>query len=219
MQTKTHSTQPEKKAGYLSVLTLAALWLGACTPTPSAPKEVVKAPHGSMDSASMDTAKTLTASSDKVTAPYDLQFIDTMIKHHQGAINMAKMIEPKAQHADLTTFARNIISSQQKEIEEMEQWRGQWYANQPAAMNMEMPGMMASMKGMNMAQLTSASGNALDAMFIDMMIPHHQGAVVMANEALQKAEHADLLRLAQEIITAQEAEIKTMQSWKSQWAM
>jgi uncharacterized protein (DUF305 family) len=152
------------------------------------------------------------------TAPYDLQFLDTMIEHHQGAVDMAKMAESKAQHTELKTLATSMITDQQREITQMKQWREQWYAGKPSAMNMDMPGMKDSMKGMNMDHMKSMSGNEFDMMFIDMMIPHHQGGVVMANEALQKAEHAEIKTLSQAIISAQNAEIKTMQSWKSQWA-
>jgi uncharacterized protein (DUF305 family) len=151
-------------------------------------------------------------------APYDLQFLDTMIEHHQGAVDMAEMAESKAQHAELKTLAASMITDQKSEITQMKQWREQWYAGKPSATNMDMPGMKDSMKGMNMDHLKSMSGNAFDLMFIDMMIPHHQGAVTMANEALQKAEHSEIKALSQRIISAQDAEIKTMQSWKSQWA-
>ena len=222
--------QPKKsQTGYLAMLALIALAMGACT---AAPTSTTKAPYDATSTANTPHDTTSTAKApdallvktpptppETAKAPYDLQFIDTMIAHHQGAVDMAKMAESKAQHADLKTFTSNIVASQQKEIEQMKQWREQWYASQPSAMNMDMPGMTASMKGMDAEHMKSTSGNAFDMMFIDMMIPHHQGAITMANEALQKAEHADLKKLAQAIITSQEAEIKTMQSWKSKWAM
>jgi uncharacterized protein (DUF305 family) len=50
-----------------------------------------------------------------------------------------------------------------------------------------------------------------------MMIPHHEGAVEMSKEALDRAERAEIKTLAQGIIMAQEAEIKMMQGWKERW--
>jgi len=82
---------------------------------------------------------------------------------------------------------------------------------------MEMPGMLDSMKGMDMTKMNAATGNEFDLMFIDMMTPHHVGAVVMAKEALTKAEHAEIKRLAQAIIAAQEKEIAQMGKWKGSW--
>jgi uncharacterized protein (DUF305 family) len=49
------------------------------------------------------------------------------------------------------------------------------------------------------------------------MIVHHQGAVVMAQEALKNAKHQEIKDLAQNIITAQNKEIAEMQAWQVAW--
>ena len=56
-----------------------------------------------------------------------------------------------------------------------------------------------------------------DLAFLDGMIPHHEGAVMMAEVALERAEHQELKDLADEIIRAQEAEIEQMRGWRSEW--
>ncbi|MEB3228456.1 MAG: DUF305 domain-containing protein [Synechocystis sp.] len=56
-----------------------------------------------------------------------------------------------------------------------------------------------------------------DQSFIEMMIPHHQDAIEMAEMALQKAQHPELKTLAQNIIRDQEQEIKEMTTWYQQW--
>ena len=148
-------------------------------------------------------------------APYDLQFLDTMAKHHQGAVEMAKMAEGKIQHAELRKLVARIPADQQKEIDQMKAWRGQWYANAPPAENMAMPGMAQS--HMDMGHMTAMqAGPQYDAMFIDMMVPHHEGAVAMSQEALERAEHAEVKTLAQSIIKAQTGEIAQMKQWKAQ---
>ena len=68
-----------------------------------------------------------------------------------------------------------------------------------------------------MKKMEAASGKEYDVMFLDMMTPHHMGAVTMAKEALTKAEHTEIKTLASQIIKAQEAEIKQMADWKSKW--
>lgn len=153
--------------------------------------------------------------------PYDLQFIDTMTHHHEGAIEMAEMALKKSENAELKKFAQKIIDDQKKEIAEMKGWRDKWYAGKPMAMNMEMPGMADSMKmmaGDEMKKMEAASGKDFDIHFLDMMTPHHQGATTMAKEALQKAEHAEIKTLSNQIIKAQEAEIKQMADWKAKWS-
>jgi uncharacterized protein (DUF305 family) len=158
------------------------------------------------------------SSPDAANAAYDLQFLDTMIEHHQDAVKMAQPIVAKTENAELKTFAEKIIVDQNKEITQMKNWREKWFAGKPAAMNAEMPGMMESMKGMNMKKLEAPGGKQLDLRFLDMMIRHHQGAITMSNEALGKAMHTEIKTLATQIIKAQEAEIKQMENWKTTWS-
>ena len=151
------------------------------------------------------------------SAPYDLQFIDTMIAHHEGAVEMAKMVDGKTQRTELKAFAQKIIADQNKEIGQMKEWREKWFKGAPRAMNMEMPGMADSMK-MDMSKLSNAKDKEFDLAFIEMMIPHHAGATTMAKEAQTKAEHTEIKTLAGNIIKEQEAEIKQMNVWKLEWS-
>jgi uncharacterized protein (DUF305 family) len=169
----------------------------------------------------MSSMSDMKSSPNAGSQPYDLQFLDTMTHHHQGAVDMAKMALQKSQNAELKTFAQKIIDDQNKEIAQMKDWREKWYAGKPMAMNMEMPGMMDSMKmmmGDGMKKMEAMSGKDFDIHFLDMMTPHHQGAVTMGREALQKAEHSEIKTLANQIIKAQEAEIKQMADWKAKWS-
>jgi uncharacterized protein (DUF305 family) len=59
--------------------------------------------------------------------PFDKAFIDAMIPHHQSAIEMAKVAYQKSKNPQIKELAENIISAQQTEIEQMKQWREQWY--------------------------------------------------------------------------------------------
>lgn len=161
------------------------------------------------------------SSPNAASQPYDLQFIDTMTHHHQGALDMAKVAVAKTNNQELKAFAQKIIKDQEKEIAQMKDWREKWYSGKPAAMNMEMPGMNEGMKmmmGDEMKKFEAATGKEFDLMFLDMMTPHHQGAITMGREALTKAEHPEIKTLANQIIKAQEAEIKQMADWKAKWS-
>jgi uncharacterized protein (DUF305 family) len=158
----------------------------------------------------------VTETSTTSTAQYDLQFIDSLTRHHQMAIEMAKMGEPKFEHKDLKDAAKKMIADQTKEIQQLRAWRDQWYPGAAPAENMQMPGM--SSMNMDMSHMQSMSGHALDLMFIDMMIPHHEGGLAMGKDALAKAEHQEIKDLAQKMTEMQAKEIDQMRAWKRAWA-
>ena len=167
--------------------------------------------HNAMNHSEMKSAP------DASSAPYDLQFIDTMIAHHQSAIDMANLAAANTNNAELKKFAVQIFDDQTREINRMKDWREKWYAGAPSALNMEMPGMRESMR-MEMTALNAARDKDFDLEFIRLMIPHHEGAVTMARDALTKAERPEIRTLANQIIKAQEAEIKMLRDWQKNWA-
>lgn len=77
------------------------------------------------------------------------------------------------------------------------------------AMGMSMDDMLEMLEG--------KTGDDFDAAFIEGMIPHHQGAIDMARMALRSAKHAEIKRMANDIISAQQREIDTMKQWQSSW--
>jgi uncharacterized protein (DUF305 family) len=142
-------------------------------------------------------------------APYDAQFIDGMIMHHKGAVTMAEQALKEAERPEIKALAENIVKTQQDEIGQMEQWRKQWYPDLAPTQGMGMD--------MGTMMISSDTTKAFDQRFIEAMLPHHQGAIAMAKDAQEKAEHGEIKTLAAAIITAQEAEIAQMQQWQQQW--
>ena len=133
---------------------------------------------------------------------------------------MSKLALTNSQNDELKKFAQKIIDDQQREIAQMKEWREKWFSGKSAALNMEMPGMTDSMKMMaagGMRNMEAKAGKDFDRLFLEMMIPHHAGAVTMAKESLQKSEHPEIKTLSGNIIKAQEAEIKMMNDWKAKW--
>ena len=58
---------------------------------------------------------------------FDRTFIDMMIRHHQGAIRMARAELARGEDPDLKKLARSIVSAQSREINQMNSWRRSWY--------------------------------------------------------------------------------------------
>lgn len=85
------------------------------------------------------------------------------------------------------------------------------------SMKMKMSDMsMGHCNQMMKDKLGKADGQ-YDARFINMMIAHHQGAILMSKDALSKAKHPELKAKAQEMIDAQEKEISQMKAWHQAW--
>ncbi len=156
--------------------------------------------HGSTDHGSMPPT---------TDAPFDALFIDSMIMHHEGAIEMAQQAVQDAERPEIQQLAQEIIDAQHQEIAQMQEWRQPWYPDLPATggMGMEMGEMM----------LSNDPSKPFDQRFIEAMVAHHQGAINMAREAQQQAEHPEIRQLADAIVTAQEREIGQMQAWLQQW--
>ena len=215
------------------LVTLAATAGAACAPRDAGANgnSAARTEHGNMSHGGMNHNGTgtpnpspgttdhsaMTSSPNASGAPYDLQFIDTMTAHHQGAIEIARMAETKALHPELKALAKTIVAAQERENGEMKAWREKWFAAQAPAINMEMSGMHDSMKDMDMKELANLSGREFDLAFIRQMIPHHEGAVSMAREALQKSQRAEIKSAAEAVIREQEAEIKQMKGWQAAW--
>jgi uncharacterized protein (DUF305 family) len=211
----------------LSVLVLMAMIASGCQNTESVNSNTAPDPHaghGNMDHTTAPAANNdkadmkhdmsnmapMASAPGAADQPYDLQFIDSMISHHQGAVVMSAATLKTTERNELGLFLQKVIDDQEKEIAQMKEWREKWYAGKPSALNMELPGMTMSYHEMQ--------GTISDVHYVDMMIPHHEGAVLMAKDALQKAEHPEIKKLANEIIRSQEAEIKRMREWKTQWS-
>ena len=193
---------------------IACLAFVSCTRRPvqkDAPVNRVPMDHSTMDHSKMES------SPGAADAPYELQFLDTMIVHHGGAIDAAQLVTTRAQHKELQDMAKAIIADQQSEVAEMKQWRSQWFGESPQAVNMDLPGMRDGMKEMDLSKLDALKENDFDLEFIRQMIPHHEGAVTMAKDVLTRDVHPELKNLSENIVHSQSDEIEKMKAWQAEW--
>lgn len=69
----------------------------------------------------------------------------------------------------------------------------------------------------NMVTHLGEKGAKFDERFIDLMIPHHEGGVMMAKAAAEKATHPEIKKMAEEMIAAQEKEIEMLKKLRKEW--
>ncbi len=142
----------------------------------------------------------------------DAAFVDAMVPHHEGAVEMAEVALQNAEHEEIRTLARDIIDAQRAEIEEFGRMRGGL-----GGTTMQMSG--EEMEGMSMSEdpRELAEARPFDRAFIDAMTPHHESAITMANVALEESEDPEIRRIAEGIAAGQEREISQMREWRKEW--
>lgn len=200
----------------------AAMIAAGCSTDQPASNNAVdhsKMDHSQMDHSTMDHSdhSAMQSSPGAADAHIDLQFIDTMIAHHQGAVDMAKMAVLQGEDQQLKKFNEGVVESQEREITQMKRWRDEWFKDAKPAINMDFPGMHEGMKDMDMKKLGALNGKAFDIEYVKQMIPHHEGALTMSKELNAKTERSELKQLGDAIIKAQTEEIEQMKKWLEEW--
>ena len=138
----------------------------------------------------------------------DVMFLQMMYPHHAQAVEMAKLVPTRSQNQQVKDLAAAIEKAQAPEMQQMTTLLAGFGKPAPSAtMSHSMPGLMTPQQ---MTELTGLSGAAFDKMWLQMMVEHHQGAITMANDELKNGTNADAKAMAQAIVTAQQAEITTM---------
>ncbi len=156
--------------------------------------------------------------------PADVKFMQGMIHHHAQAIDMTELLKTRTNSDDMNKLGLRIQVSQTDEIRMMQRWlqaRGQEVPD-PHAMHMPgmiMPGMDHGpmMPGMltpaEMAHLAELKGVEFDRRFLEGMIKHHGGAILMVQElfaAPGAGQESTIYAFASDVVADQQMEIDRM---------
>ncbi|MGW2745576.1 DUF305 domain-containing protein [Streptomyces sp. NPDC001450] len=191
-----------RRAALVAVTGVASVVLAACGGGGSD-----HAGHGTSASASPSPSAPATAHNAQ-----DVAFAQGMIPHHQQALEMARLADGRASSARVKDLAARIEKAQDPEIRTMTGWLRAWGEQVPMA-GMDHSG-HAGMSGMmsedDMAALKKATGKDFDTKFLSLMVEHHQGAVEMATTEKGEGRYGPAKGMADDIVSAQNAEIEEM---------
>ena len=164
-----------------------------------------------------EPAKVLTADeakkagSDDSPNAADFDYVQMMITHHRQALVMTDLAAQHADNGRTARLAERIAASQRPEIGAMQGWLDQHGGpREPSGghHHAAMPGMATDAQ---LDRLRAARGKQFDALFLTLMVTHHQGAVTMATDALSDGNNTVVEEMATDVIAQQTAEIGRMQ--------
>ncbi len=133
------------------------------------------------------------------------EFLEDMIPHHQEAVDTAKEVLARGGSTpEIKKLAEDIIVAQEKEIAMMKGWYQDWYGETYVADPKDYKPMMRD--------LSTLSGAALDKVFLEDMVMHHMGAIMMAQSVQPYIENQEITDLTKAIMDTQTAEIELMRT-------
>ena len=142
----------------------------------------------------------------------DETFVQNMIPHHEQAIAMADLVAERSTDQRLLTLAESIRSAQVPEVAALRELLAEWGVASDAHSGHgddahAEHGMMTEAE---LEALADTTGAAFDAMWLRMMIAHHDGAIAMANEVLDAGSDPAVRTIAEAVIAGQRAEVAFM---------
>ena len=130
------------------------------------------------------------------------EFVVGMIPHHQEAVDTANEVLARGGTTEeIRTLAEGIVAAQETEIAMLKAWHLSWYGEDYVQNGSYQP---------MMRDLSQLSGADLDRRFLEDMIPHHVGAIMMAQSVRPHIEHQEVTDMADAIMETQSAEIELM---------
>jgi uncharacterized protein (DUF305 family) len=146
----------------------------------------------------------------------DIRFMQGMIGHHAQALEMTALVDARTSRDEMRKLALRIEVSQADEIKMMQEWltgRGAPLPNAHAHHGAGAPLMPGMLTADELTRLGQAKGTVFDRLFLEMMIRHHQGALVMVEELFSQpgaGQESEIFAFASDVDADQRMEIQRM---------
>ena len=183
-----------------TLLTAAALLLGACGTAPDAPATEVAAAQAAIQ-AEGDHNDT------------DVMYLQMMVAHHEQGLEMVRLAEKRATSDEVRTLAQAVDATQSDEVALMTSWLKQWSA--PTTVD-HAPNAHADHGGLpatgpeEMVALKKAKGATFETTFLNLFVAHQHNAVEMAHLETEKGKNAEAKAFADRVRASRADQIKQM---------
>lgn len=200
----------------IEVLLLTVVAGAACRTTGVEPGPRIVQPGAPGESSRAIAAKKAVDLSRVQHTAADVRFMQGMIHHHAQALDMVTLLKARTASDDMRKLGLRIELSQDDEIKMMRRWlevRGQEVPGEHAHHMPGAPLMPGMLTPQEMDTLAAAKGVEFDRRFLEFMIKHHAGALIMVDElfaAPGAAQESEIFAFASDVVADQRAEIDRM---------
>lgn len=200
---------------------LTVVLIAACSTANREPGPTVVQPGAPGEAGRTVTAGELTEGRQTRHTDADVRFMRRMIEHHAQALEMTSLASTRSRSEEIHLLARRIDLSQKDELRVMERWlteRGEELPSPDAhhghhgggGHHEQMPGMLTPEE---LARLAKATGAEFDRLFLEFMIHHHEGALIMVEELFSgegAGQDGEIFQFASHVAADQRIEIARM---------
>jgi uncharacterized protein (DUF305 family) len=125
---------------------------------------------------------------------FEAVFLSFLIHHHRTGIRMAGLVAERGMDAELKLEAEKLISINNREIEQMEQWLEQWYPRKPG--EDMIPQATKEKEVQALSELEKVKDAKFDKLFSALMAEHQETGVRMARLGGIQAVHEEVKAFA-----------------------
>jgi len=200
---------------FLPFISLAFVFAVSCRTTRQTGAVIVQPGAPGSPSRVIDAATATDLSRVQATAD-DVEFMQGMIHHHLQALDMTALLATRTESEDMRKMAHRMELSQSDEIKMMRHWlhvRGKEAPDDHALHRPGAPMMPGMLSADEMQRLAQAKGKEFDRLFLEGMIKHHAGALVMVDQLFSipgAGQESGIFAFATDVVADQRTEINRM---------
>lgn len=211
------STERRRPAATAALIAMVGVSISGCTSVPDpVPPTAFVTPSAPPGAESGRAPASVGSDAEEATAA-DLAFVEAMIVHHEQAVELAELAADRATDPEIIALAERMSLTQAAEAGAMRSWleRYQETGRAPSEAHEHVAAMDGEISRSTLDRAAEVHGAAFDRLFVAAMVPHHLGAVHMAEDRLAEPGDPAVSRWARAIANAQSLEIDRLHEIES----